>query len=189
MTNYTDFDVKFPSTNGQIIVYEKGGYLYKLDPKTRQSTQINITLTSDFIYGRTELRNVADNITAASLSADGKRLAITARGEVFDVPGKQGVVKNITRTPGANDRGAQISPDGKYIAYISDKTGETEVWLQDEQGGGKYHAVGLGGEKANSNIEMYISKDFLILFLIVFSAFSPNVLFWKNFKYAEKLKN
>ena len=56
VTNYTDYDVKFPSTNGQIIVYEKGGYLYKLDPKTRQSTQINITLTSDFIYGRTELR-------------------------------------------------------------------------------------------------------------------------------------
>ena len=49
--------------------------------------------------------------------------------------------------------------------------------LQDEQGGGKYHAVGLGGEKANSNIEMYMSKDLLILFLIVFSAFSPNVLF------------
>lgn len=61
--------------------------------------------------------------------------------------------------------------------------------LQDEQGGGKYHAVGLGGEKANSNIEMYISKDLLILFLIVFSSFSPNVLFWKIFKYAEKLKN
>lgn len=135
VTNYTDYDVKFPSTNGQIIVYEKGGYLYKLDPKTRQSTQINITLTSDFIYGRTELRNVAEDITAASLSADGKRLAVTARGEVFDIPGKQGVVKNITRTPGANDRGAQISPDGKYIAYISDKTGETEIWLQEETGG------------------------------------------------------
>ena len=60
---------------------------------------------------------------------------MTARGEVFDIPANQGVVRNITRTPGANDRGAQISPDGKYIAYISDKTGETEVWLQEQQGG------------------------------------------------------
>ena len=135
VTNYSDFDVKFPSTNGQIIVYEKGGYLYKLDPKTRQSVKISITLNSDNIYGRKEYRDLSENITAASVSADGNRLAVTARGEVFDIPAKQGVVKNITRSPGANDRGAQISPDGKYIAYISDKTGETEVWLQEETGG------------------------------------------------------
>ena len=92
-------------------------------------------MNSDNIYGRKEYRDLSENITAASVSADGNRLAVTARGEVFDIPAKQGVVKNITRSPGANDRGAQISPDGKYIAYISDKTGETEVWLQEETGG------------------------------------------------------
>jgi len=135
VTNYTDYDVKFPSSNGQIIVYEKGGYLYKLDPKTRQSTKITVSLASDNIYSRKEYKELEDYVTAASVSADGKRLAVTARGEVFDIPANQGVVRNITRTPGANDRGAQISPDGKYIAYISDKTGETEVWLQEQQGG------------------------------------------------------
>ena len=78
---------------------------------------------------------------------------------------------------------------GLCLSTLKHKNDWNAVALQDEQGGGKYHAVGLGGEKANSNIEMYISKDLLILFLIVFSSFSPNVLFWKIFKYAEKLKN
>ena len=135
VTNYTDYDVKFPSTNGQLIVYENAGYLYKLDPKTRQSEKISVTLTSDNIYGRAEQRNVADRISAVSLTNDGQRLAVTARGKVFDVPAVNGVVKNITRTPGANERGAVWSPDAKYIAYISDRTGETEVYIQPADGG------------------------------------------------------
>ncbi len=135
VTDYTDFDVKFPSTNGQIIVYENGGYLYKLDPKTRQSTKISISLESDNVYARAELRKVEDNITAVSMSSDGRRLAVTARGEVFDVPNGNGVTKNLTRTPGANDRGADYSPDGTTIAYISDVTGETEIWIQPTEGG------------------------------------------------------
>lgn len=135
VTHYTDYDVKFPSSNGQIIVYEHGGYLYKLDPKTRKSEKISITLTSDNIYARKEMKRVADNLTAASLSPDGHRLAVTARGEVFDVPAEKGVTRDITRTPGANEREGEWSPNGKQIAYISDRTGETEIWLQSVEGG------------------------------------------------------
>ena len=135
VTNNTDYDVKFPSSNGQVIVYEKGGFLFKLDPKTRQSEKISITLASDNIYARKEMKKVADNLSTATLSADGYRLAVTARGEVFDVPADKGVTRNITRTPGANERNAAWSPDEKSIAYISDRTGETELWLQPAQGG------------------------------------------------------
>lgn len=131
VTNFTDYDVKFPSSNGKLIVFEKGGYLFKLDPTTRQTSKINITLSSDNIYARKEMMHVDSKVTAASAAPDGSRLVITARGEVFDVPAQKGVTRNITRTPGANDRGAEWSPDGKYIAYISDQTGETEIWLQD----------------------------------------------------------
>ena len=134
VTNYTDYDIKFPSTNGEVIVYEQGGYIFKFDPRTRKAEKVSITLNSGSIYARKEMKNVAGNLTSASLSPDGKRVAVTARGEVFNVPVEKGVTRNITRTSGANERGAKWSPDGKWIAYISDRTGETEVWLQGEDG-------------------------------------------------------
>ncbi len=134
VTNYSDYDIKFPSTNGEVIVYEQGGYIFKFDPRTRKAEKITVTLNGENRYARVEMKNVADKMTAASLSPDGKRVAVTARGEVFNVPVEKGVTRNITRTSGANERGAKWSPDGKWIAYISDRTGETEVWLQGEDG-------------------------------------------------------
>lgn len=135
VTDYTDYDVKFPSSDGNTIVYEHGGYIYRLDPKTRKSEQIHITLNGENVYARTEQKHVADDLTAISLSPNGKRLAVTARGEVFDVPVVKGVTRNITHTPGAHERDAEWSADGKYIAYISDRTGETEIWLEPAEGG------------------------------------------------------
>lgn len=135
VTDYTDYDVKFPSSDGNTIVYEHGGYIYRLDPKTRKSEQIHITLNGENVYARTEQKHVADDLTAISLSPNGKRLAVTARGEVFDVPVAKGVTRNITHTPGAHERDAEWSADGKYIAYISDRTGETEIWLEPAEGG------------------------------------------------------
>ena len=135
VTNFTEYDVKFPSTNGKMIVFENGGYIYKLDPSTKKAEKVNITLTSDNIYARSEIKNGNRYVSSASLSPDGKRLVITARGEIFNIPAEQGVTKNITRTPGAHERSATWSPDGKYIAYISDVTGETELYMQPAEGG------------------------------------------------------
>ncbi len=136
VTNYTDYDIKFPSSNGSIIVYEQGGYLHKFDPATRKAEKINITLNADNIQARAKMMDVSKMASArgVTVNKDGSAVSVVARGEVFTVPVGNGVVKNITRTPGANERGAVYSPDGKYIAYISDKTGETEVYLQGESG-------------------------------------------------------
>mgnify|MGYP000846302749 CR=1 FL=1 len=131
VTNFTEYDVKFPSASGNTIVFENGGYIYKMDAATRQPEKVNISLASDNIYARSAIKNGAKYLTAASASPDGERVVVTARGEVFNLPSTKGVTKNITRTPGAHERDAQWSPDGKYIAYISDATGETELYLQD----------------------------------------------------------
>ena len=134
VTNFSDYDIKFPSSDGKVIVFEKGGYIFKFDPRTRKAEKITITMGTENNYARKEIKNVGDKVTSASLSPDGKRVAVTARGEVFNVPADKGVTRNITRTSGANERGAKWSPDGKWIAYISDRTGETEIWLQGESG-------------------------------------------------------
>ncbi|MDH6307189.1 tricorn protease [Dysgonomonas sp. PFB1-18] len=134
VTNFTEYDIKFPSFHGNTIVFENGGYIYKLDAASKQPVKINITLASDNIYARSEIKDGQNYLTSASLSPDGERLAVTSRGEVFNIPSEKGVVKNITRSPGAHDRNAEWSPDGKSIAYISDATGETELYLQDATG-------------------------------------------------------
>lgn len=138
VTSFDDYDVKFPSTNGRLVVFEKGGYLYKLDPATKASERIHITLGSDLVYARAERMNVGKKGRSSfSLSPDGKRMAVTARGELFDVPVGKGITRNITKTPGSNERSADWSPDGKYIAFIGDGTGETEVYLYDVAAGGE----------------------------------------------------
>lgn len=131
VTDFREYDVKFPSTDGKLIVFENAGYIYSLDPSTKNTSRIPIQLDAEGVYARPEKVNVSGLVTARSISSKGDRIAVTARGEVFSVPVTPGVTKNLTHTPGANERGAVFSPDGKYIAYISDRTGETEVYLQD----------------------------------------------------------
>lgn len=135
VTDFKDYDIKFPSCFGNTIVFENGGYIYKFDATTKKAVKVNVTLSSDNIYARGEIKDGASYITAASLSPKGERMVVTARGEVFNLPVGKGVTKNISRSPGAHERDAQWSPDGKMIAYISDATGETEIYMQPADGG------------------------------------------------------
>ncbi len=136
VTNFREYDVKFPSTDGKTIVFENGGWLYRLNPATKEYNKIPVTLAAEGVYGRTEYRTLkAADITAVSAAPDGSRVAVTARGEVFDVPVGKGVTRNLTRSSNSNDRGAVWSPDGKWIAWISDATGETELCLYDVKTG------------------------------------------------------
>jgi tricorn protease len=80
--------------------------------------------------GREQWVDASKNVTALSASPAGERLAISAHGEVFNIPVKSGITYNLTKSSGAHDRNAEWSPDGKYIAYISDKSGEYEIYMQ-----------------------------------------------------------
>lgn len=146
VTDFKDFDVKFPSTDGKHIVFENGGYIYKLDPGTKKAEQVHVTLASDLQYSRTEQKKLEKNARNYSISPDGRRVAVTARGEVFDVPVAAGVTRNISRSPGSNDRGAVWSPDGKYIAWIGDASGETEIYLYDVEKGGEARQLTSGSD-------------------------------------------
>lgn len=136
VTDFKDFDIKFPSSDGKTIVFENGGYIYRFDPQTRKYAQVHINIDSDNIYGRTERRDVSKKLSGYAIAPDGKKAVVTARGEVFMLPFGEGVTRNLSRTPGSNERSADWSADGKYIAWIGDGTGETEVYLYDVEKGG-----------------------------------------------------
>jgi tricorn protease len=134
LTNYTDYDVKFPSIGNNAIIYENGGYLYVFDLVTEKASKVNITIAEDFYGGRNELKDASKSIANADISPDGKRVVFSARGDVFSVPAEEGITRNLTASSGAHDREAVWSPDGKYIAYLSDKTGEYEIYIEAQDG-------------------------------------------------------
>lgn len=136
VTNHEDFDVLWPSSGPEQIVYECGGYLYRFNPADGTSTRVPITLGGDFLGTLNALRDVSSNIESVALSPSGKRAVVTARGEVFTVPAEKGETRNVTRTPGVREMEARWSPDGRWIAYLSDVNGEYDLYLRASDGSG-----------------------------------------------------
>jgi tricorn protease len=138
LTTSKEHDVRWPSAgdNGR-IVYELGGELFVLDLKSGRSTKIPISVPTDALARRPARVVVAPSlIEDFALSPKGERALFVGRGDVFSAPIEKGAVRNLTRSPGAHDKDARWSPDGLKIAYISDATGEEELYLIDQTGSG-----------------------------------------------------
>ncbi|MBI3871681.1 MAG: PD40 domain-containing protein [candidate division Zixibacteria bacterium] len=129
VTNFTDYDVRWPAMGPGAIVFENGGYLYVLDLPNGQPRKLTVTLGSDEILARSHFVNCKDKIQDYTLSPDGNRAILDARGEIFTVPAKHGNTRNLTNTSGANEKYATISPDGHWIASVSDASGEDELYM------------------------------------------------------------
>ena len=136
-TKLSDYDIKFPSLGNKAIVFENGGYIYKFDLASEKTEKIKIVLNEDFDSGRGGIIDVSRSITNFGVSPDGKRALFGARGEIFTVPAKDGPTRNLTNTSGVHERSSVWSPNGKWIAYISDATGEDEVYIMQQDGKGK----------------------------------------------------
>jgi len=136
VTNHTDYDVLWPSGDRTQVVYENGGSLYRFDSATGKSERIPIRVYGDFRNTLPYFRNVKENIESYSLSPTGARALFVARGEVFTAPAKEGEIRNETQTPGIRERDASWSPDGKWIAYLSDREGgDYEIYVRAADGG------------------------------------------------------
>ncbi len=134
VTKFTEYDVKWPSIGSDAIVFENGGWLYVMDLPAEKVTKISIKVPDDKPGARPEYRDVANWLTGYDLSPSAKRAVLVARGEIFSVPAEHGDVRNLTNTPGARERNAVWSPDGKWIAYLSDQTGEYQWWVLGSDG-------------------------------------------------------
>jgi len=134
VTNYTDYDIKFPSAGDNRIAYENGGYIYIFDIKTQTSTKVQIQIADDFNTARNELKDATRFMGSVNPSPDGNRIVVAARGDIFSVPVKEGITRNLTSSSNAHDREGFWSPDGKWIAYLSDASGEYEIYIQKQDG-------------------------------------------------------
>ncbi len=137
LTTFTDYDIKFPSLGPNAIVFENGGYIYKFDLATEKTDKVPVIISDDAIGARSRLAKVGDQITNYEISPDGKRALFGAHGEIFTVPAQFGNVRNLTGTPGVHERAPKWSPDGKWVAYISDRSGEDEIYLLAQDGTGE----------------------------------------------------
>ena len=128
VTDFTEYDCKFPAASQQSIVFENGGYIWKYDVATKALNKVTITLADDDLYSRTELARSV-RVSEATLSPDGKRIVAIGRGDLFLLPAEKGPVFHLAATPGSHERGVTWSPDGKNVAWLSDASGEYQVWM------------------------------------------------------------
>jgi len=141
------WDIRWPSSDRQSrIIYELNGGLEVFDVKTRKSTPLSISVPDDGVARRPTRISAANLIESATLSPKGERVLFAARGDVFTAPVEKGPVRNLTNTPGAHEKWPRWSPDGSKIAYISDSSGEEELWLVAQDGTSKPEQITKGGK-------------------------------------------
>lgn len=146
LTHYDTWDVMWPSLGPDSIVFENAGYLYTFDFASKQPKKLTISLPADRGQAMKRWDNVSKLVTGFDIAPDGKRAVFAARGEVFTVPAKEGSIRNLTHTPGIREQKVAWSPDGRSVAYISDRTGEDEIYVIPQDGLGKEQQI-TGGYK------------------------------------------
>ncbi|MCC6669785.1 MAG: PD40 domain-containing protein [Planctomycetes bacterium] len=137
-TTETEWDLRWPSrAEDARIVLERAGELHVFSCKDRSLTRVPIEVPDEGLHRRPGRVSVERQAAAASLAPSGERILVEARGEVFSVPVEHGPTRNLTRTPGAHEKQAAWSPDGRWVAYVSDKSGEEQVWIVAQDGSGE----------------------------------------------------
>lgn len=129
VTDFSEYDCKFPSCSQEDIVFENGGYIWKYNVKAATCTKVPVTLADDNVWSRTEMGNGSRHLTAAALSPDGKRIVAVGRGDLFLLPSEKGPVFHVAATPESHEQNVCWSPDGKQVAWLSDASGEYQVWM------------------------------------------------------------
>jgi len=154
LTDFEEFDVKFASAGPDDVVFENEGKLYRYEFDGGQTVPVEIVIPGDRPTLRAQSHDLKDLLQDADLGPGAKRVVVEARGEILTVPVDEGIVRNLTGTSGVAERDPAWSPDGKWIVYFSDRSGEYELTLRrsdgkpfdgaDENGEKKLTSIGEG---------------------------------------------
>jgi len=136
VTHEKTWDVRWASSDGRgAIVHELDGELALVDVATGSSKKLDITVPDDGVNRRPSRISAEKQIEDLELSPKAERALFVARGDLFTAPIEKGATRNLTSSSNAHDRHARWSPDGRKIAYVSDASGEDQIWLVDQAGG------------------------------------------------------
>ncbi len=141
VTSFSEADVHFPSMGPDELIFENGGRLYLLDLANDKTREVKISVVTDRATLRPRVERVANLVRNATISPTGKRALFEARGDIFSVPAENGIIRNLTETSGVAERYPAWSPDGRFIAYFSDRTGEYELTLRPADGKGEEQTI------------------------------------------------
>jgi tricorn protease len=144
LTNFTDIDINHMSAGPADLVFQAGGRLYLLNLNTNKYAEVKINVISDISTLMPRTVNVGNNISNFDLSPDAKRSVFEARGDLFSIPAENGVIINLTNTSGAWERNPSWSPNGKWLAYWSDESGENEIYVRDNASGQAKKLTNIG---------------------------------------------
>jgi tricorn protease len=143
VTTFKDYDVKWLDAGGGALAFEQAGAVHVWDPSTKRATKLGITVKGDFPWMMPQWKDVTNRIVNIAISPTGKRALVEARGEVFSIPAEKGDVRNLSTSSGSAERAPSWSPDGRTIAYFSDKSGEYKLILEPQDGIGAKREVAL----------------------------------------------
>lgn len=138
-------DIKSATAGPGVIAYEQFGSLNLYDLDSGKTRKINVTINGDMLSVRPKFEKLTvNNIYNFGLSPTGARAVFEGRGEILTVPAEKGDVRNLTNTSGVAERDPAWSPDGKWIAYFSDESGEYALHLRNQTGIGEVKKINLG---------------------------------------------
>ena len=157
LTYFKDYDITFPESGVSDIIFEAGGKLYLYNLSTGKTSEVHIDIISDQKELIAQQKKVASFMQSATVSPDGNRVVVMARGELFSLPATEGFVSNLSATSGSAEREPSWSPDGKSVAYWSDANGEYQLMLYDMTG--KQQPKALTNFTNGFNYSIYWSPD------------------------------
>jgi tricorn protease len=134
VTRFTDFDVKSIDAGAGTVVFEQAGYIHELEPKSGKEKVVSIVAAGDFPWMMPRWEDVTARMSNLALSPTGRRVVVEARGEIFTLPAEKGDVRNLSHSSASAERDPAWSPDGKFISYFSDKSGEYKLVIEAQDG-------------------------------------------------------